>query len=96
MGVETETREAEVRVVRCDHLRVGETGLTELACEGRTTLFVDVTEQGVGVIPLDGAWVSLRWGVTAVRYFCGWEHAGEWVTAGRLLPLVGTGIQGPA
>lgn len=81
MGIETVRREADVRVVRCDWVRLDAPGaLVVDACEAVTTEFlpeVDVPQGGP--VLMDGTWLQLRTGGIRQWYFCSHDHLADWV-----------------
>jgi len=80
MGVETEVREVEVRIVRCDWFTRDAFGGRLDACDAVTTEFLpDVTEQQGGPVLLNAHWLQLRTGGIKQWYFCSHTHLADWV-----------------
>lgn len=81
MGIETVRREADVRAVRCDWVRLDAPGaLVVDACEAVTTEFLpDVDTPQGGPVLLDATWLQLRTGGIKQWYFCSHDHLADWV-----------------
>jgi len=79
VGVETEVREVEVRIVRCDQFTRAAQGEV-VRCAAVTTEFLpDVADTQGGPVLMDARWLQLRTGGIKQWYFCSHAHLADWV-----------------
>lgn len=93
MGVETVTREVDVRQVRCDLIVLDAGGTQVSGCDRVTTEFLPgVDDTQGGPVLLDATWLQLRTGGIKQWYFCSHGHLLAWVS-GVGADVLNTGVQ---